>query len=269
MAENARDDLTSRAAPAAQRSGRGGGHASCATPRGYQAMKNRLFLFRLLLEAGFLTLFLSAGWSRGLKRMLLPVRDDFFFINALYFAAFSLIFWVLFLPFDIFEGYVWEHRNGLGRGPLRAWCVDHLKKSGLSFAVALVLVEGVYYLLSVFPRTWWLGAAGLWFGVSVLISRVFPRLVLPLFYKVAPLGPGALRDRLRAFLYEKRVGVDDIFVLDFSRKTGKANAMVAGWGRAKRIFLSDTLVRDFPPEEVEAVLAHEVAHARYGDTWLL
>jgi len=232
-------------------------------------MKNRLFLFHLLLQAGFLVLFLAAGWSRGLKRVLLPVRDDFFSINALYFAAFSLIFWCVSFPLGYFEGYVWERRFGLGRQPFRAWLADDLKKSLLVFAVALLLVEGVYYLLSVFPGTWWLGAAALWFGVSVLISRVFPRFVLPLFFKVTPLAAGPLRERLGAFCADQGVRLKDIFVLDFSRKTAKANAMVAGWGRAKKIFLSDTLVKDFAAEEIESVLAHEVGHWRYRDTWLL
>ncbi len=231
-------------------------------------MKNRLFLFHLLLQAGFLVLFLATGWSRGLKRMLLPVRDDFFSINALYFAAFSLIFWCVCLPLDYFEGYVWEHRFKLSRAPLRTWLADVLKKSLLAFVVALLLVEGIYYFLSVFPRTWWLWAAGLWFVVSVLISRIFPRCVLPLFFKVTPLAGGPLRDRLGVFLAGQGIRLKNIFVLDFSRKTVKANAMVAGWGRAKKIFLSDTLVRDFAPEEIESVVAHEVGHYRYRDTWL-
>jgi len=232
-------------------------------------MKNRLFLFRLLLQAGFLVLFLAAGWSRALKRMLLPVRDDFFSINALYFAAFSFLFWCVSVPLDYFEGYVWEHRFRLSRASRRTWLADNLKRSLLAFGVALLLVEGVYYLLSVFPRTWWVGAAGLWFFVSALISRVFPRYVLPLFFRVAPLAAGPLRDRLHTFCAGQGVRLTDIFVLDASRKTVKANAMVAGWGRGKRIFLSDTLVREFGPEEVEAVLAHELGHYRYRDTWSL
>ncbi len=235
----------------------------------YQAMKNRLFLFYLLLQAGTLLLFLATGWSRGLKRVLLCVRDDFFFINALYFAAFSLILWCVCLPLDYFEGYVWEHRFRLSRASFRAWLADVLKKSLFAFFVALFLVEGIYYFLSAFPGTWWLAAAGLWFVVSVVISRLFPRLVLPLFFKVTPLAPGPLRDRLRLFLDNQGMRLQNIFVLDFSRKTVKANAMVAGWGRAKKIFLSDTLVRDFAAEEIESVLAHEVGHYRYRDTWSL
>jgi len=251
MSERERDNLTSESA---QR---------------YQAMKNRLFLFYLLLQAGTLLLFLATGWSRGLKRVLLCVRDDFFFINALYFAAFSLILWCVCLPLDYFEGYVWEHRFRLSRASFRAWLADVLKKSLFAFFVALFLVEGIYYFLSAFPGTWWLAAAGLWFVVSVVISRLFPRLVLPLFFKVTPLAPGPLRDRLRLFLDNQGMRLQNIFVLDFSRKTVKANAMVAGWGRAKKIFLSDTLVRDFAAEEIESVLAHEVGHYRYRDTWSL
>ncbi len=251
MSEKEKD---SQAAPSAQR---------------YQAMKNRLFLFHLLLQAGFLVLFLATGWSRGLKRGLLCVRDDFFSLNALYFAAFSLIFWCVCLPLDYFEGYVWEHRFKLSRASFKAWMAETLKKSLFAFFVALLLVEGIYYFLSVFPRTWWAAAAGLWFVASVVISRFLPRFILPLFFKVTPLADGPLRDRLRLFLANQGIRPENIFVLDFSRKTVKANAMVAGWGRAKKIFLSDTLVRDFAAEEIESVLAHEVGHYRYRDTWSL
>jgi len=235
----------------------------------YQAMKNRLFLFNLFLQAGFLAAFLATGASRGLKRALLPVRDDFFSINALYFVCFSLIFWVVSFPLDVFEGYVWERRFGLSRATFRGWLCDSLKKSLLVFVAALGLVEGVYYFLSVFPMTWWLWAAGLWFGVSVIVNRLFPRMILPLFFKVRELEEGALRDRLCAFLHDLGLGSREIHILDFSKKTTKANAMVAGWGRAKKIFLSDTLVRDFAPEEVESVLAHEVGHYKYRDMWSL
>lgn len=84
--------------------------------------------------------------------------------------------------------------------------------------------------------------------------------ILPLFYKYKPLEQGILRQRIFSLLERYKVRLKDIYVLDFSKKTVKANAFVAGLGRTKQIFLSDTLVNEFSPQEIEVVLAHEMGH---------
>jgi STE24 endopeptidase len=231
--------------------------------KSYQAMKNRLF--HLGLQAAFCAVLLATGWSRALKVLLLGVRDDFFSLNALYFTAFSLLGALVALPLDFFEGFVWERRFGLSRQTLKGWVADAIKKGAVTFLVGLIFVEGLYFFLSEYPRTWWLGAAGFWFVLTVVMARIFPQVILPLFYKPRPLEAGPLRERLMNFMQGARVSCKDIYVLDFSKKTVKANAMVAGLGPTKRIYLSDTLVSAFSPPEIETVLAHEIGHYRYHD----
>ena len=233
----------------------------------YQAMKNRLFLFNLIAEFLFLFLLVFTGWSRQLKIFLLHFRDDFVAINALYFTLFSLIAFLISLPMDFYESYCLEHRFGLSRQSFGSWAADSLKKSLLVFGVSLLLVEAVYYFLSAFAGTWWLWAAGFWFFVSILLTKIFPKIILPLFYKYVPLEKGVLRDRIFSLLDRYKINLQDVYVLDFSKKTVKANAMVAGLGATKQIFLSDTLVEGFSPEEIEVVLSHEIGHYLHRDTF--
>jgi STE24 endopeptidase len=246
-----------------------GGNETAPQAKRYQAMKNRLFLFHLALQAGFCAALLFFGWSRGLKVAMMAIRDDFFFLNALYFAAFGFLGFLVFFPLDFYEGFVWERRFGLSRQSFRSWLWDVSKKSVLSFVIGLIGIEALYFFFWQYPDRWWLWAAGFWFFLSVALARIFPQVILPLFYKVRPLEAGPLRERLMDFMRSSGIDLKDILVLDFSKKTVKANAMVAGLGRTKRIYVSDTLVASFSLDEIEMVLAHEVAHYRYRDTWNL
>ncbi|MFA5039445.1 MAG: M48 family metallopeptidase [Candidatus Omnitrophota bacterium] len=234
--------------------------------RQYQAAKRRLFLVRMGLTVLFLLAWLLTGASHSLKVWLLGYQENFFFLVALYFACFAVVSFFFSLPLDIFEEFFLERRFGLSRQSWRAWSGDVLKSGLLAFVVSLISIEGVYFFLSQFPSFWWLWAAFFWFFLSIVMARIFPRLVLPLFFKVKPLEEGDLRQRLFTLFGRFRVRLKEIMVLDFSKKTVKANAMVSGLGSTKQIFLADTLLENFAPAEIEAVLAHELGHYLRHDT---
>src|SRR5947209_2725571 len=134
---------------------------------------------------------------------------------------------------------------------------------GLSLAYLLtVLLTGAS--LAVTPP-WGLVAAAIIMGAQVALTAVLPVWSVPLFYRLVPLADDGLRERLLALA--RRAGVDAIgvFVADQSRKSRTANAAVVGLGRTRRIILFDTLLAEFPPEEIESVLAHELGHHVHGD----
>lgn len=232
----------------------------------YQAIKNKLFLVHLCLTAVFFLAWLFFGWSRSLKIYLLNFSEDFFPLVALYFSCFAFSSFLFSLPLDIYEEIACERRFGLSRQSWKSWAKDLLKSGVVSFLVTLVLVEAVYFFLSQFPGTWWLWAAFFWFLMSVVIAKFFPKIVLPLFYKVRPLPEGELKNRLLGLFGKYNVRIREIMELDFSKKTAKANAMVSGIGSTKQIFLADTLVENFSPQEIESVLAHELGHYLRHDT---
>jgi len=237
----------------------------------YQAMKNRLFLFNIILNFLFLLLFVLTGLSRSLKVSLANINflGGFAMFNGAYFACFAAIAFILSFPLEYYEGFVIEHRYGLSAQSLKAWVKDRIKKAAVSFVGSLILIEVVYYFLIKLPETWWLWAAIFWFIVSIVLTRIAPKVLLPLFYKYEPLSPGPLRDKVTEFLSRFKIKAQGVYCLNFSKKTVKANACVSGLGASKRIFFSDTMVKEFSDEEILAVLAHEAGHYLGGDTFKL
>jgi STE24 endopeptidase len=112
---------------------------------------------------------------------------------------------------------------------------------------------------------WWLGGAAVFLGGYALLALVAPIWLVPLFYRLTPLPDGELKTRLLALAGRVGVPVTGIWVVDQSRKSRTANAAVTGLGRTRRILLFDTLLNEFTPDEVEAVVAHELAHQLHGD----
>lgn len=139
----------------------------------------------------------------------------------------------------------------------KGWLVSTL----LTAAVLLVLVA----LARAAPRTWWAWGAAATAALVVTASFAYPLVVEPLFNRFTPLAAGPLRDDLLALAERDGVPVDDVFVADASRRTSALNAYVSGFGSSRRIVVYDTLVEQAPHEEVELVVAHELAHADNND----
>lgn len=167
-------------------------------------------------------------------------------------------------PLTLLRSYWLPRRFGLLHQPLGSWLADRLKALLIGATLGLAAVEIVYGLLELTPL-WWLAAATIFFGAQVAMAAVVPIWIVPLFYRLAPLADGELRERLLALA--RRAGVDAIGVVvaDQSKKSRTANAAVVGLGRTRRILLFDTLVAEFPSEEIESVLAHELGHHAHGD----
>jgi STE24 endopeptidase len=173
---------------------------------------------------------------------------------------------LLVLPLAWVRGYVLPRRHGLLHQPAVSWLSDRLKAAAIGGILTLAGIEVVYGLLRVTPW-WWLVAAAVFFAGHIVMAVVVPVWVLPLFYRLRPLEPGPLRERLQALADRVGVPVVGVWIADQSRKSRTANAAVVGLGRTRRIVLFDTLVAGFPPAEIESVLAHELGHHVHGDMW--
>ncbi|HEY7362531.1 MAG TPA: M48 family metalloprotease [Methylomirabilota bacterium] len=169
-------------------------------------------------------------------------------------------------PLAWLRGYWLPCRYGLLHQPLRGWLADRLKAALVGGGLAFGAVEVIYGLIAATPL-WWLLAAGIFAVVQIGLAVIFPIWLLPLFYRLAPLTDDALSRRLLGLARRAGVAVIGVWVADQSRKSRTANAALAGLGRTRRIILFDTLVGEFTPDEVESVLAHELAHHVHRDTW--
>lgn len=168
------------------------------------------------------------------------------------------------LPLDWVRGYWLPKRFGLLHQPFGRWCWDRGKAAAIGGALALVALEVIYGFLQV-SAWWWLWAASVLFAGSLLLTVVVPVWIVPLFYRLVPLEDAALKERLLQLAKRVGVAVVGVWVADQSRKSRTANAALTGLGRTRRILLFDTLLAEFTPDEIESVLAHELAHHVQGD----
>jgi STE24 endopeptidase len=118
----------------------------------------------------------------------------------------------------------------------------------------------LYWLIWTTGSWWWLAAAGAFFLVSVLIGQLAPVLILPLFYKIEKLDAPELTNRIAKLAEGTGLSIEGVYRMNLSAETVKANAMLAGLGRTRRVLMGDTLLNGFSPDEIEVIFAHEIGH---------
>jgi STE24 endopeptidase len=218
----------------------------------------------LVLTLVYLLVVLVTGISRDLAQAVARLTSAWWAQVALVTAVLGGAYEVLAFPLAWVRGYVLPRRYGLLHQSAPAWLADRLKALAIGGALGLAGVEVIYGLARV-TSWWWLVAAMVFFAGSVVMTFIVPVWVLPLFYRLTPLEPGPLRERLLALADRVGVPVIGVWIADQSRKSRTANAAVIGLGRTRRILLFDTLLADFPPEEIQSVVAHELGHHVHGD----
>jgi STE24 endopeptidase len=163
------------------------------------------------------------------------------------------------LPLSFWSGFVLEHRYQLSNQSLLGW----VKKQILGWLVGAVIGGPVlcgFYAVLAYAHPWWLWATAGWLLVTLVLGRLAPVLILPLFYKVTRLDDPDLQQRLERLAAGTGLTLEGVYRLHLSAETRKANAALAGLGRSRRVLLGDTLLDQFSPEEIEVVFAHEVGH---------
>jgi STE24 endopeptidase len=179
----------------------------------------------------------------------------------------SLLNEVAALPLAFYSGFVLERQYDLSRETLRGWLGDQAKSFGIGVILASGAAELVYAFIRLSPQWWWL-TAGVAFTLLVVgLTNLAPVVLLPIFYTVKPLDRDALRARLLALAERAGARVLGAYEWGLGEKTTKANAALAGLGRTRRILVSDTMLAEFSDDEIEVVLAHEIAHHVHGDIW--
>ena len=231
----------------------------------YHKIKNRFFYISLTLDLCLLLALQLSGLSLGARSFVSSFTPSFLLVNALYLAFFGISFYLIHFPLSYFLGYVLEHRFNLSNQTRVSWLVDNMKKNLLGAVIMLILIQIVYLFLKGYPDIWWIGAGTVWFFMSVFLARVMPNFIIPLFFKYSRIEDEDLRQRITGLFNQCEVDVQDVYAIDLSTKSKKANAFICGFGKSRRVVLSDTLIQNFTPEEIEAVVAHELGHYKNRD----
>ncbi|AWI10710.1 M48 family metallopeptidase [Ereboglobus luteus] len=171
---------------------------------------------------------------------------------------------VISLPFDWWGQFRLEARFGFNKSTPGLWVSDKIKGLVITLIIGAPLLWALLSLVHWIGAWWWVWGFALVFGFQILMLVLYPKIILPLFNKLTPLPEGGLRDRLMALSDRTGFKASTIQVMDGSKRSGHSNAFFTGFGRFRRIVLFDTLIEQLAPEELEAVLAHEVGHYKRG-----
>lgn len=230
-----------------------------AKAKQYQAVRLRLLPLRLLLSAIFPVVVL-AGTSQALSAFLSLRLSPWPLVVGAYFVLYTLSYTVWLLPLSFYQGYVVEQRFGLSTESAGSWLTDWLKGLAVSIVIGLPVVLVVYWLLRILPDWWWLAAGVVVTLFGVVLAKVAPIWIYPLFFKFEPLGDRELTERLAALGERSGAPVAGVFRMELSVKSKEAEALLTGTGSTRRIILSDTLLDAYDLDEIEVILAHELGH---------
>ncbi len=226
----------------------------------YTIARTRLSMVDTIQDAAvLLALTLGGGlaavtaWTAGLPAI--PLWRDVALVVVV-----TLLTGLIALPLLWYRTFVIEQRFGFNRMTLRLWVEDLAKAALIAAILGIPLVTLVLWLMTQAGALWWLYTWIAWIAFQLLVLALYPTLIAPLFNKFQPLSDAGLKERVERLLDRCEFAAKGLFVMDGSRRSSHGNAYFTGFGAARRIVFFDTLLARLQPEEVEAVLAHELGH---------
>ncbi len=183
--------------------------------------------------------------------------------GLLFFALFSVIDSLISIPLSLYSNFVIEERFGFNKMTYKLFVSDLAKQTILSALLMTPILAAVIYFISEFKTTWWLWAWLLFTSFQLLLLWLYPQFIAPLFNKFSPLDDKEVLTKIRSLI--KRCGLEfgEIFVMNASLRSSHGNAYFTGFGKKKRIVFFDNILNQLSPNEVEAVMAHELGHYKH------
>jgi STE24 endopeptidase len=231
----------------------------------YHRLKRQASVLSAVVTAGVLAGLLLSGASAALRTLAASLASSPAAVVGFYALFLGVLHEAATCPVSIYRTYALERQYGLSFAPFSAWARDHVKAVLLTTALGVAAAEVVYATLRWWPRWWWAASATAFVGAVVLLAKLAPVVLLPIFYRFKPLERDSLRARLAALSQRAGVPVLGIYEWGLGEKTRRANAALVGTGRTRRILVSDTLLEHYSDDEIEVILAHELGHHVHRD----
>ena len=232
----------------------------------YTITKSRFGLLELAFGAAVLLGWTLLGGIAALNQALLSLGLSAYgslVPQLALLAAFGLISGLLDLPFTLYSTFRIEERFGFNKMTFKLWLADLLKSTLVGLLIGLPIVALVLWIMGSVGAWWWLWAWGAWMVFNLLVLVLYPTVIAPLFNKFQPLEDEALKARVTALMQRCGFAAKGLFVMDGSKRSAHANAYFTGFGASKRVVFYDTLLKQLNPDEVDAVLAHELGHFKH------
>lgn len=226
----------------------------------YEKIKLFLSIFSTVLSIIVLILFVIFGYSAALR----DVVNNWFINPYLQLLSFLFVigiaYSVISFPLSFFGDFWLEHYYNLTNQKFSGWIWEKIKGFLVGIVIGVPVLLAFYFFLLNYPETWWLWTATVLFFFSVIIGKIAPQVIFPLFYKFEKLDDENILERMKSLAQKGKFALQGVYRFNMSKTTNKANAAFTGFGKSKRIILGDTLLEKFDPDEIEGVFAHEVGH---------
>jgi STE24 endopeptidase len=234
----------------------------------YTVAKTRLGMIETVFGALVLLAFTLGGGLQALWDAWATILEPGGIAHGIAFIfSIGIVSGLLDLPFSVYRTFGIEARFGFNRITPRLFVMDLAKQALVGALLGLPLLAAVLWLMDRMGSLWWLYVWLTWVGFNLLVLLLYPTVIAPLFNKFSPLQDESLRGRIDALLAKCGFRSRGLFVMDGSKRSSHGNAYFTGLGAAKRIVFFDTLLSRLQPQEIEAVLAHELGHFRHRHVW--
>jgi len=228
--------------------------------RRYNRIRRWLGITDFVVGFVFLIVLLATRWSDSLRDLAYRIGFQNYSLSLFVYIVLLLgISKLLGLSVDYY-GFRLERRFKLSNQKFASWAWDEGKGFLVGLVMGTVVIELLYFTIRQWPQYWWILAWALFMGLFILLAQLAPVVLFPIFYKFEPLENEDLRRRLVLLSEHAGTRVRGVYRWKLSEKSKKANAALTGLGNTRRIILADTLLDNYTPEEIEAVLAHELGH---------
>ena len=230
----------------------------------YTIAKTRLGLLELALGAGVLLGWTLLGGISTLNSFLLSALGGGGMVQQLaVLASFAVISALLDLPLGLYQTFSVEQTFGFNKTTPKLWLLDFVKSSLLGALIGLPIAALILWLMGAAGAQWWIWAWGTWVGFNLLLLWALPTFIAPLFNKFTALEDGTIKTQVTALMARCGFAAKGLFVMDGSKRSAHGNAYFTGFGSAKRVVFYDTLLAKLSPDEIAAVLAHELGHFKH------
>lgn len=189
--------------------------------------------------------------------------ENEFLLTLSFFAISGTLFFIIGLPFQYYETFVIEQKYGFNTTTLKTFITDNIKSIFLTIIIGVPLLWVIFSFYQSAGEYFWLYTWIIITAFSLFITFFYSKLIVPLFNKQSPLPDGELKESILNFCKQVNFPIKEIYVLDASKRSKKANAYFTGFGKNKRIVLFDTLIEQLTKEEIVAVLSHEIGHFKH------
>jgi STE24 endopeptidase len=237
--------------------------------RRYSTIKYSLSLVGLVYVLLLLVVSMLSGISGVLAegvKLLVPAG---YLVLPVYLLIIFCVYYILTFPLNFYQSFILEHQFQLTRQSVQGWFVDQIKSGAVSYIISIILLEAFYAILGRRPQDWWWIISLVWIFLSLVLAKLTPVIIIPLFFKYKKFSDEDLRQRIIRLSDRMKLKILDVFEIDLSRQTEKANAALVGFGSTRRVILGDTLKNKYSPDEIEVILAHEFAHQKLGHLFKL